>query len=439
MSPGVAERMERMGVRPRKKLIFVNRFYHPDQSATSQILHDLATGLARRGFDIHVLCSGQLYDDPDAKLPAAEVVDGIRVRRVPTTRFGRGRLVGRAVDYASFYLSAGAALWRLVRGADIVVAKTDPPLISLVCALVVRFRRAVLINWQQDVFPEIASALGANPLPRPLDASLRRWRNAAMRHAAVNVVIGQRMREYFIKLGIPRAKLAVVENWSDPTAIAPLAPGASRLRAEQGLLDRFVVGYSGNLGRAHEFATLLGAAQALRDTPGIVFLIIGGGARMPALRQAVAERELENFVFLPYQPRERLGDSLAAADLHVVSLVPKLEGLIVPSKFYGILAAARPVVFIGDHDGEIAPEIRAADCGLVIDVGDSERLARELRALQLDAPRCLGMGRRARALLTEKYDVRLGIDKWAVLLEQWEATPSVRPADPVRAAELREP
>jgi len=426
-------------VQPSKKLIFVNRFYYPDQSATSQMLHDLASGLVRRGFCVHVVCSGQLYDDPDARLPKSELIDGILVHRLRTTRFGRGRIVGRAVDYASFYVTAAVSLWKLVREGDLVVAKTDPPLISLVCALMVHFRHGMLINWQQDVFPEIATLLGANPLPRALDALLRRWRNASMRYATVNVLIGNRMREYFSRIGIPNTQLTVIENWSDATAVMPLSPSASQLRHEQGLNERFVVGYSGNLGRAHEFATLLGAAEILGDTPGIVFLIIGGGARMSALRQAVVDRGLDNFVFLPYQARDRLGDSLAAADVHLASLLPALEGLIVPSKFYGILAAGRPVVFIGDPDGEIAREIRAADCGRVIDVDDSARLACELQNLRDDESMRLAMGQRARNLLTEKYDVRIGINKWAALLNEFEDRLRVRPADRARAAELREP
>ncbi len=426
-------------MRSSNRLIFVNRFFYPDQSATSQILHDLASGLVRRGFDVHVLCSGQLYDDPDATLPVSGLIDGVFVQRLRTTRFGRARLAGRAVDYASFYVAAALALWKLVRQGDLVVAMTDPPLISLVCAPMVRFRHGMLINWQQDVFPEIASLLGANPLPRALDAMLRKWRNASMRRASANVLIGKRMCEYFAQIGIPNAKLTVIENWSDAQAVVPLAPRASRLRHELGIGEPLVVGYSGNLGRAHEFATLLGAAEILRDTPGIVFLIIGGGAKMPALRRAVVDRGLDNFVFLPHQARDRLGDSLAAADVHLASLLPALEGLIVPSKFYGILAAGRPVVFIGDPDGEIAREIRTAECGLVIDVDDSARLARELQMLRDDESMRLAMGQRARHLLTERHDVSIGIDQWVGLLSDLAEQARVRPADRARASELREP
>jgi glycosyltransferase involved in cell wall biosynthesis len=150
------------------------------------------------------------------------------------------------------------------------------------------------------------------------------------------------------------------------------------------LIDHFVVCYSGNLGRAHDFQTVLGAAEQLRKQVNIVFLMVGGGAGMTRLAQAVADRGLPNFRFLPYLPRETLADGLAAADVHWVSLLPALEGFIVPSKFYGILAAGRPVVFIGDPTGEIASTIESAQCGLVAKMGDIVALTQGLRSLAAD-------------------------------------------------------
>jgi colanic acid biosynthesis glycosyl transferase WcaI len=400
----------------RFKLIFVNRYFAPDQSATSQILTDLARGLAQRGFNVHVVCAAQLYDDPDARLARSERLTGVTVHRLVTTRFGRHRLTGRAIDYASFYVSCALKLLRLLRRGDIVVAKTDPPLVSLVCAFAVKVRGAALVNWQQDVFPEIASLLGANPLPRWVDGLLRRGRNASLRAAKMNVVIGSRMLQYFVRSGIPAAQLCVIENWADAQRVMPKLPSASELRARLGLLDRFVVAYSGNLGRAHEFETILGAAKALESEPVFAFLIIGGGAKIPAFKQAVADCGLNNVRFLPYQPREALDDSLAAADVHLASLLPSLEGFVVPSKFYGILAAGRPVVFVGDPDGELSRIIHASKCGLVVNVAACEELATQLCRLRATPNACEAMGRRARELLREKYDTRAGIEKWSTML-----------------------
>jgi colanic acid biosynthesis glycosyl transferase WcaI len=149
------------------RVVFVNRYFYPDESATAQLLSDLAFGLAEHGFDVHVVCSRQLYGAPEAQLPAEEAVRGVVIHRVWTTRFGRRRLLGRALDYVSFYITCAVELLGLLRRRDVVIAKTDPPLISIVAALAARLRGAVLVNWLQDVFPEVASQLAPTRCPRP--------------------------------------------------------------------------------------------------------------------------------------------------------------------------------------------------------------------------------------------------------------------------------
>jgi glycosyltransferase involved in cell wall biosynthesis len=405
------------------KVVFVNRYFHPDQSATSQLLTDLSRALSRAGFDVHVVCSRQRYDAPHANLPARESVDGVTVRRVWSSRFGRGNLLGRAIDYATFYCSGGFAMLRLLRSGDTLVAKTDPPLLSIVAMAAVRFKGAQLINWLQDIFPEVASVLGANPLPRRLDALLRRIRDRSLLAAQCNVVLGERMRERLLEMGIPRSKIKIIENWAEVDTVPPKAVADSDLRSRQDLSDKFVVGYSGNLGRAHDFATLLEAAAILRDDADVVFLMTGGGAGMTQLAQAVDERQLKNFRFLPYQRRESLADTLAAADVHWVSLMPALEGLIVPSKFYGILAAARPVVFIGDREGEIAREIQACGCGATVGIAQASELARLLTGWKRDPEQCYRMGRRGHQCYQERFGAARAFALWTEML-----TPSSRVA-----------
>jgi glycosyltransferase involved in cell wall biosynthesis len=399
------------------RIVFVNRYFYPDESATAQLLTDLTAGLAGVGYEVHVVCSRQLYSAADARLAPTETFRGVIIHRIWTTRFGRRRLVGRALDYASFYVTCALALMGLLRRRDIVIAKTDPPLISLIAAVAARCKGAVLINWLQDVFPEVASRLGANPLPPLFDRGLRSLRDASLRFAAANVVLGSRMLEYIASRGVPASKCRVIENWADSEAIRPREPEASTLRNRLGLAGKFVVGYSGNLGRAHEIETVLGAAEALRGEPQIAFLFIGGGAKMDELKAQVARRSLPGFHFLPYQPRESLTDSIAASDVHLASLIPALEGLIVPSKFYGILAAGRPVLFVGDLDGELARIIARAGCGIAVAAGDANRLAAAINQLRHDRPAMQSMGSAARELLCSRFSARRALSLWTELID----------------------
>jgi colanic acid biosynthesis glycosyl transferase WcaI len=400
---------------PPRKLVFVNRYFHPDESATSRMLSDLARRLARSGQHVAVVASRQLYDDPNAQLPPRDEVDGVIVHRVSTARRGRARLLGRALDYLSFHLAAYRRLRRILKPGDIVIAKTDPPMLSVTVALAARARGATLVNWLQDVFPEVAAELGVAVRPAWAARLLLRLRDAALRKAVRNVAIGARMRERIAARGIPAASLEVIPNWSDTAEIQPRPAAGNPIRAELGLTRRFVVGYSGNLGRAHEFATFLGAACLLRDDPEFAFLITGGGAKFAALQREAGAAALTNFHFQSYQPVERLADSMAAADVHLVSLLPEIEGLIVPSKYYGVMAAGRPAIFIGDQDGELAREIRAADTGVAIAVGDSEGLARELRLLRDDAPRLARLGANARRQAEERHSSQRAVRAWSAL------------------------
>ena len=170
------------------KLIFVNRYFHPDISATSQMLSGLAFHLAAQGGEVHVVTRRQRYDDPSAQLPASVLVDGVRIHRVWTSRFGRPSLPGRAMDYVSFYLAASIKLATLAKRGDIVIAKTDPPLLSVPAALVSRLRGARLVNWLQDLFTEVAERMGMRV--GWAAGAIRAVRNASLRSAAVNVVLG---------------------------------------------------------------------------------------------------------------------------------------------------------------------------------------------------------------------------------------------------------
>ena len=397
------------------KLIFVNRYFYPDLSATSQLLSDLALHLAHKGREVHVVTGRQRYEHASAQLPAEEVIDGVRVHRVWTSRFGRSTLPGRAMDYLSFYLAAGLRLAALARSGDLVVAMTDPPLLSLPAALAARLRGARLVNWLQDVFPEIAQRLGLRVAGGVPGAFARVARGFSLRTAALNVVLGDRMREAVVQIEPGcRERIAVIHNWADGRAIQPLAAQAGALRREWRCEGRFVVGYSGNFGRVHEFDTVVAAARALIVQGDVVFSFTGGGYNMERL----AAEHLPNVLLHGYLPMGQLADGLGSCDVHLVTLRPELEGLVVPSKFYGIAAAGRPVIFVGDLQGEVAEMVRQADCGLVVAAGDSAGLVTAITALRDEPSVREAMGARARAMFEARYDRSHGMQLWEAALER---------------------
>lgn len=402
------------------RLIFVNRFFFPDHSATSQILSDLAFHLARGGMPVSVIASRGLYDDAEADLPAFETKGGVDIHRVYRPRFGRGSLAGRAIDYLAMYGSFAAAVWRLAAPGDLLIVKTDPPLLSVVLTPVARLKKLALINWLQDLYPELALGLGMRTLA-PIAPLLVAARNASLKAAHRNVVLGDHMRRRLEAAGVNAAQIEVIANWCDDESIRPTLQRDNPLRSASGLDDKFVIGYSGNLGRAHEYATVLAAAEHLRMEKDIVFLFIGGGHLTQALRAEIERKGLaEMFQFRPYQPASDLAQSLAVPDAHWISLLPAMEGLIVPSKFYGIAAAGRATIAVTDPAGEIAELVRRNQCGAVVAPGDGRALAQVIRGFKSDRAHLEQMGRNARALLDRSFCRKIALERWERLLRQVE-------------------
>jgi colanic acid biosynthesis glycosyl transferase WcaI len=404
----------------KKRIIFLNRFFFPDHSATSQILSDLAFHLSSVGNDVIVITSQQRYEDSRAGLPELESVRGVTIHRVPTTQFGRRDLLGRGVDYASFYCSVWRAVNRIVRAGDILVAKTDPPMLGTLVDRAAKRRNAHLVNWLQDLYPEVATKLGLPLMKAGVGGMLGRVRDASLASARVNVVIGERMASELRALAIPDERIRVIANWCADPAITPYSDGKENaLRRAWGLEGKFVFGYSGNLGRAHEFETVLEAARQLQNEPDVVFLIIGGGHNVETLSSRVRELRLSHkFLFQPYQQQAKLNEALNIADLHWISLKPEIEGLIVPSKFYSIAAAGKPMVIIAAPDGELATLVQRHRCGYVIKPGDSAGLVDLLRRLSKDPGDLTTKGHAARTMSVDHFSREQALRKWRNVLQE---------------------
>jgi colanic acid biosynthesis glycosyl transferase WcaI len=398
-------------------IVFVNRYFHPDLSATSQLLSDLAFTLPDPKRSVHIVTSRQLYDKPGAWLPSLELLNEVLVHRVWTTRFGRATLIGRSIDYITFYISAGFALMRLLRPGDVVIAKTDPPMISVVAWICAKLRRALLINWLQDLFPEIVTTLRPGFAARVIAKPLARLRDASLRAAFTNVVVGESMEAFLRERGGSPIRVTVIHNWADGSAIRPIPTETSALRREWSLQDRFVVAYSGNLGRVHDHSTLLDSAVALGGDRRMVFLFVGQGHGFRMLAEEATRRGVANMMFKDHQPRARLLHSLAAGDVHLVSLATGMGRFVVPSKFYGILASGRPVLFVGDPGSEIVSLLRKYECGFAVESGDYRGLARIVQRLATDVELRSRLGANARALFEGRFAQPIALDAWESLID----------------------
>ena len=323
------------------------------------------------------------------------------------------------MDYLTFCLSATVRLLRLVRRGDVVVAMTDPPLISVPAALAARLKGGRVVNWLQDLFPEVARELDFKRAARVIGDCLAWCRDRSLSMASCNVVLGDLMAAKVAGRAIPANRIRVIHNWSCGEQIRPLAPELNPLRREWGLDGKFVVGYSGNMGRAHDFTSLIAAAQQLAERRDIVFLLIGAGKQLPEVEATVRAQRLGNVMFRPFQRRENLAHSLTAPDCHIVSLRPALEGLIVPSKLYSSIAAGRPVIFLGAPDGEVGRLLNdGPPFGIHVAPDDVAGLVSAIEGLNADRVRSATLGRAGRRLFEQRFDKPLAFAKWRALMAE---------------------
>jgi glycosyltransferase involved in cell wall biosynthesis len=273
----------------------------------------------------------------------------------------------------------------------------------------------------QDIYPEVAIQFGIPFLVTPVRQVLFYLRDASLRAAKANVVLGQLPARVVLSRGIPAVRVSIIHNWSDDDEIVPVGHAENTLRQAWGLTDKFVFGYSGNLGRTHEFGTVLAVSERLRNDHRIVFLFIGGGHHIGGLADEVKRRGLDQTCrFVPYQDAAVLKYSLGVPDVHWISLRPNFEGLIVPSKFYGIAAAGRPIISIGAKEGELGRQVEEHQCGFAVEQGDVDALEKAIILLSNDADLRAEMGKRARLMLDNHFTRRQAFERWRTLLSKVE-------------------
>lgn len=387
-----------------RRLVFLNRFYWPEETATAQLLTDLTSALAR-SYQVEVLTARTRPN-----LPREEIHGGVVVRRLGAGRSTRDDVSGKLIDYLRFLAHVfWHLLWRH-RASDTLVALSDPPMLGATVWLATFFRKGAVIHWVQDVYPEIAIELGG---PRWLRL-LRPWRNLAWRRAAGCIVPSATIEDVVATAGVASARIVRCANWALPELQPVSAELVNAARVRLGLEGKFVAAYSGNLGRVHELEPLLDVAGQLRHDPAFLLLIIGRGAQRVRLAEIVTQRSLPNVRFIDAQPRESLAETLSVADVHFVTLKPGAERWVFPSKLYGIVAVARPVFFLGACDSEIARTITTNGWGRCFPPDRVSDMSEALRLLQREAnhqPFAEATGQRA----TENFAVAL--EKWITFLE----------------------
>jgi len=380
-------------------ILVISQVYVPDPASVGQHMHDAAAELARRGHRVRVLAAANGYDDPSQKYAARETLDGVEVRRLPFSSFGKKsikiRLLGQCLFLAQAFL-----IGLFTPNLRAILVSTSPPMASAAAVAISRLRRAPITFWAMDLNPDQMIAMGMIT-ERSLPARVFDFLNRRLlKHAAAVVALDRFMLERLNRKHEVTAKTEVFPPWPHEDAIEPIPHDANTFRDEHALQGKFVVMYSGNHSPANPIQTVIEAARQLRDEPDIVFMFIGGGLQKKEVEAAIADGAT-NIRSLPYQPMDRLRYSLSAADLHVVTVGDEVVGIVHPCKIYGAMAVSRPVLTFGPERCHLADLVSQHDCGRHVAHGKTDEAVAAIRALR-DAGEAerAKMGERARHAIT---------------------------------------
>lgn len=386
------------------RLLVVTPHYLPDGGPSAPLFAILCEALAQRGHQVTVVAAVPHY--PSGRVPPEyrgwrtrhTVENNVKVIRVPVPSVDRSRMLRRLLQFMIFQL--GAARVTLCEQYDIVLL-SNPALstgIPLAAASVLH-RRPVAYSIH-DVYPNVGVALGVFR-HRGVIAAVGAWERFSLKRAKKVRILSESFLPGVRALGVADNKIELIYDWVDTRLVRPL-PRNNDFAQEHELVDKFVVLYAGNIGLSQGLEHVLTVAERLAAQADICFVFVGDGSGKAQLVQDAQSRHLANVMFLPFQPRARLPEVLATADVSLVPLQHGIGAQSLPSKSFSILASGRPILASVDEDSDLARLVQRSEAGLCVPPEDPPRLAEALMRLHGDAELRVRLGLNGR-VYAERY------------------------------------
>ena len=404
----------------KRKILVIEQNFYPEVAAAGQLLLDLCEDLTGAGYQVKVITGNpkELFQKK-IKTSKRENYRGVEIIRLKSTALSKYNVAGRVINYLTFHLSI---FFHIIfsKRPDLVLVLSNPPLISLHGLILKIFKKCKVIYNVQDLFPDLAVELG-KLRNKPFIFILKTLSKYIIRKMDKVIVVGEYMerkiREDVLK-DIEADHIVTIHNWADGEKIKVIDKKDIYFKKDWGLEDKFIILYSGNIGYLHEFDTIISAAEDIQNKgyKDIVFVFIGEGIKKEYIRKKAEEKGLDNILFFPYQPRDKLTYSLGSADISLVTLEEGFEGMVVPSKIYGILASGRPVIGVAGKESEITEIIREGECGRVVKIGDYMTLSEAIIEHYKNPQMCIKEGMSGRRYFEKNFDRKIATKKYIKLI-----------------------
>jgi len=400
------------------KILIIGSLYEPDLGPSAPLFTMLSTHLAQRGHQVTVITmvphypSGRISAEFRKTLISSGVEKGVHVIRIGLPSVDRSKLLYRFLQY--FCYQVGATVASFGQEYDVVLAANPFLTVWLPFVSSVVLRRKPSIYSVHDVYPDVGVTLGIFRNRTVISAAASLERFCLDRSTRVRI-LSESFRPGMHALGVPDSRISLIYDWVDTTLIQPLNGGNSFSR-DFHLEGRFVILYAGNIGRSQGLEQVLKAAEHLSSDQEILFVLVGDGAAREALQEQARKSQLENVMFVPFQPRERLPEVLGSADISLVLLSKGIGYSSLPSKLYSIFASGRPVLASIDKGCETWEMISKADAGICIAPEEPVLLAETITMMKNNAALRKQLGQNGRSWAEKHHSPQSAAEQFERLL-----------------------
>ena len=393
--------------------------YYPEPIGIAPLMTELAEGLAKRGHDVRVLTAMPWYPDIRIhphyrkKLYCTEERHGVKIYRAYVWVRPKRNLINRLLFELSFTV---LSFWQGVRAwPPDVILLTVPglPVCVPAAALGWLYQCPMVLNLQ-DILPDAAIHVGLLNNEKMIRL-FQRLEKFAYNKAAKISVIADGFTKNLLQKGVNPSKVVEISNWVDLNFIKPLPQKNNYFIQENGLEDKFVILYAGNIGLTQPLETLIDAAAMLKNFPDITIVIIGKKEALSGLEKYCQKISCQNVLLKPFQPREKLPEMLAAANVGIVMQKSNVIDFNMPSKIQVLLASGRPIIGSVPLTGTAAKAIQNSSGGVVVPPEDPQALATQIKELYFNRPKLKILGQKAREYAETHYSIEIALDKYESL------------------------
>ena len=398
-----------------KKFLLISQIFYPDQVSTANLFTGLCSLLVEENIEVEVWSAHPSYTN-FKRQPKRILYKGVNIIYLPSTNFDKSTIAGRSVNIITFIISASLKLL-FSKEKTPVWALTNPPFLGILLSQICSLKKRKFIYILLDIFPEglvrLRKVSGQNTF-------IKLWQRLfvlTLKKSEVIIVIGRDTEQFVVNICQEcKDRIEYIPHWQDDNLIFPVDFDKNNFVIERGLKESFVVQYSGNIGIWNEVRTMGRAVK--KNIENVFFIFVGGGIRKPELLSEFEIKDQKNVLMLPFQDNIDFNNIMAVSHVHLVTLQQGLEGMAVPCKIYGILAAGRPVIALVPEHSEIAYLVREENCGLVVDPDDLDGLINAISFLKDNDDIRRQMGKNGRKAFEKKYTTRIAAKAYKKILDK---------------------